>query len=626
MSTLKVNEIVNVIESGGPDFPMGFQVVGDQISDISQILAPKYAATKSAGDTLASSLPDGATVIVTADESQGGVRVRYTVASGVLTSPVPDTAAGVQFTQSGTGAVPRTAQDKMRETVSVKDFGAVGDGVTDDTSAIQLAISVGRNIIIPKGTYLIDALVGISIVGGKQHIMLEKGAVLQAKPNNSALVYQVIKILDVADVLVTGGTIIGDRATHTGVTGESGMGIYVVNSENITIRDVEIRDCWGDGIYVGGTGTTGKSVNVRVENCVCTNNRRQGLTIAAVDGCIVDGGKFTNSNGTAPESGIDIEPNPGKGSVNNVVVRNVLCEGNNGHGIAVSQTICTNVKLSKNTVTNNGINGIQSAYIGSDLLISGNTVTDNAENGILIQGDNAYVTREIVISDNTVNGNGETGIKFLNNIRRFTVKGNTVYGNGFNGMSFEGGASVCDDGVVAGNNCESNSQAAHNTYANILIGSLAHFTRFSNNVCRKGTLANKPAYGIRATNNEANWVTDNDLYTGGETANFNGVLSNLTIQRNIGFRTENHVLSNTFLVDAVATVTVTIAHGCAYTPSTHHCQLTIVDPNAADFSVGSIKIQSVDATNVTARVKITSAASTGNTARLALSVRRPSPL
>lgn len=523
------------------------------------------------------------------------------------------------------GGVAISLQDKLAQTVSVMDFGADPTGATDSTTEIQAALNTGHDVFIPNGTYLINPLIGIAPVTN-QRIRLESEAVLQASATSSSGVYYVIKILDVSDVLVEGGTIIGDRATHIGVLGESGMGIYIANSSGITVRDIETRDCWGDGIYVGGTGTTGVSTNVRIENVRSDNNRRQGLTIAAAYSVVVDGGSFTNTNGTAPECGIDIEPNPGKGEVENVVVQNARCTGNNGHGIAVSQTICKNVKLINNTCAVNGLSGIQSAFIGSDILISGNTVSENTEHGINILGDNAYITREINVSNNTVNDNGQTGIRFYNNFFRFNVSNNIVYGNGHHGMSFEAVTSIGDDGIITGNYCEANSQAATLTYDNIRIGALCHFLRVSHNTCRRGTLTPKPAYGIRVTNNEAYWITDNDLYTGGQTANYLGVFANVTIQQNIGFKTENRVLSNTFAVDAVAIPTVTIAHGCAYTPSTFHCQLTIVDSSGFAFAEGFVKIQSVDATNVIARVNVTTAAGAGATARLALAVDRPSAL
>lgn len=59
--------------------------------------------------------------------------------------------------QPFTGAVARTQHDKNAESVSVKDFGAVGDGTTDDTAAIQLAINASQRVYFPPGQYRITA-------------------------------------------------------------------------------------------------------------------------------------------------------------------------------------------------------------------------------------------------------------------------------------------------------------------------------------------------------------------------------------------------------------------------------------------------------------------------------------
>jgi len=71
-------------------------------------------------------------------------------------------ATKLSFTQSGTGATERTVESKLKDVVSVKDFGAVGDNVTDDTDAFNAAITASNYVLIPAGTYKISTQINLT--------------------------------------------------------------------------------------------------------------------------------------------------------------------------------------------------------------------------------------------------------------------------------------------------------------------------------------------------------------------------------------------------------------------------------------------------------------------------------
>ena len=97
----------------------------------------------------------GATELSTVTQTQVASAVAAAYAAG-------STADAVTYLPEGTGAVSRSVQSRMREAYSVTDFGAVGDGSTDDTAEIQAAIdavrAVGGGVLLfPAGTYKISA-------------------------------------------------------------------------------------------------------------------------------------------------------------------------------------------------------------------------------------------------------------------------------------------------------------------------------------------------------------------------------------------------------------------------------------------------------------------------------------
>jgi len=291
--------------------------------------------------------------------------------------------------------------------LNVRDFGAAGNGAGDDTAAFQAAInalpSEGGTVHVPAGTYMIDAVRSVRL-RSRTHLQLAHDAKLVAIPN-AELKANVVLADRVSDVEISGGQIIGERYGHLRTDGEWGHAIFIRGSKRVTIRDIRVADCYGDGISIGAVsvynGEPIYSENVVITNVVSTNNRRQALTIGRAKYVEVRDSEFSGSNGVKPETGIDIEPDmPDQGGIAyRINIQNCLIRHNKTYGINIFKG-CREVTVQGCWIEENYSCGLVS--IGcSDIRVIGNTIRYNRATGILPSDGTVNMT----IEDNTSYGN-----------------------------------------------------------------------------------------------------------------------------------------------------------------------------------------------------------------------------
>jgi parallel beta-helix repeat protein len=242
-------------------------------------------------------------------------------------------------------------------------------------------------------------------------LQLAPEAVLKATPV-AAGNYGVVHVECARNVQISGGTIIGERDRHLGTTGEGGHGIRIWGSHDVLIDGVRIQDCWGDGIYVGATGWYGPgsqklpSERVTVSKCVSRNNRRQGLSIVSCVGALIEDSEFSDTNGTAPESGIDLEPGANF-PVTDITIRNCIAARNAGYGILVCGNtdisgIVTRVRIENNQCAGNGLAGSFVLRGASECHLTGNVFERNREHGVMFHGTNYNELLSNTLRDNSL--------------------------------------------------------------------------------------------------------------------------------------------------------------------------------------------------------------------------------
>ncbi|KQV16733.1 mannuronan epimerase [Pseudomonas sp. Root329] len=358
---------------------------------------------------------------------------------------------------------------------NVQNFGAKGDGITDDTAAIQSAIDAaaaagGGQVYVPTGTYIVS--------GGEEPsdgcLMLKSNVYLYGDGMGKTTV----KVADGSDTKITGVirsaygeethdfgvsnlTIDGNRDHTTGKI-DGWFNGYIPGVEghdsNVTLDSVEIKDCSGYGF-----DPHEQTVNMVIKNSVSHGN--------GLDGFVADFlSDSTFENNVAYDNdrhGFNVVT-----STHDFTLTNNIAYNNGGNGIVVqrgSENIPSpsNITITGGAVYGNGAEGVL-IKLSSDVTVSGVDIHDNTSAGIRIYGSN-----HVEIIDNTLNNNS-----LGNPVPEIIIQSydDTL---GVSGKYFNGSDNTIQGNIISGSNLSTYGVAERNedgTDRNAIIGNTISHT------------------------------------------------------------------------------------------------------------------------------------------------------
>ena len=319
-----------------------------------------------------------------------------------------------------------TAQLAQIITINVKDFGAKGDGVTDDSGAILEAIEAlpktGGTLLFPPGKYIqgdgTSKEIGFIFDGYKNIKITGIGAIIEAHPENPPLIATCgFWFKHCENVIVEGITYDGRLDSRQANPGDlqaynqqHAFNVWEGNKQ-ITFLNVTAKRSMMDGFFVGANIThVNEPQNIVLDNCVADSNFRQGLSVVRVDGLRVIGGSYINTGrikGTLPMAGIDVESNSNaEGQKNNgVEITGILAENNVGTGVFF-HTGSEGSTLRNSRIQNNSGHGVATTSGKSrGCVIESNYIMYNGKNkgvdacDLYILGYNHVLSNNHIFSD-----------------------------------------------------------------------------------------------------------------------------------------------------------------------------------------------------------------------------------
>jgi len=381
--------------------------------------------------------------------------------------PIPSGSGIITYTPAGTGAVDTVVETKLRESVSVKDFGAVGDGVADDTTKIQAAIDAvssagGGALYFPAGTYRVKDLQAkdkVECIGvfGATTLKLRDSVDGQIFYNPDQSSSTTVDFFSLNGIICDGnkslaaGVSAGSVVSINGVTYFSardcifqnglgyGMGFQSYAGESSgkigDQSEIYLENCHflsnGDG--VGGDTFDGLDVKhcdkITLIGCTANSNQDKGFDLRGLN-VFIQGCYASNNAGT----GFELIGNQNTAGLNTTAnVTNCEANGNGGGGFvagdgAGSPTNVTRVNFS-NIISRANQYGVHCPTFSTntEMSVSNANIFSSTDHGITL----GAVMRSCIIHSSTIRSNTGSGIYNLGTdvlISNCQLNTNTRYG------------------------------------------------------------------------------------------------------------------------------------------------------------------------------------------------------
>ncbi|MBP0725136.1 right-handed parallel beta-helix repeat-containing protein [Bacillus sp. RG28] len=388
--------------------------------------------------------------------------------------------------------------------INVKDFGAKGDGVTDDTSAIQNAInslgSTNSTIYLPYGTYKIKNTLTLS-------------------DSKSMIGFQSVLV----GIGTNNGILTGNNNYFEGIEFRNfNFAIWANGKTSVSVQRCRFISISGVAIYYYGSDSS------FVKNSYFYNIAKDSLNIDNnAYNIAIEGNEFNNPSlyGGYSSAQITAHVNVLNGSDIRVINNKVFNNGGQGIIFGVNKAGSTNCKAIGNIVEGNGQEGITcfggSSFLTSNNIIIGNTCRNNRFHQIEIWQSNKCIVEGNIVEENATTGN--IGAITLYQSYLSKVVNNTILNAANNGIGIVRGSDKCivsnnhiletnlgnfsnnyqGNGILIdsnGGNDPTNITITNNTIDGISPNLSTKFGIYSTNNVDKGNLINNNrSFGYKAT-------------------------------------------------------------------------------------------------------------------------------